>query len=44
MPKKKHLKILKLLFLYINHDYETRSGLSSSLVELWEELFKYHGY
>ena len=42
-PKKETLKNLKITVLYINHDYETRSGLSSSLVELWEELFKFMG-
>ena len=43
MPKKETLKNLKVTVLYINHDYETRSGLSSSLVELWEKLFKFMG-
>ena len=42
-PKKETLKNLKVTVLYINHDYETRSGLSSSLVELWEELFEFMG-
>ena len=42
-PKKETLQNLKVTVLYINHDYETRSGLSSSLVDLWEELFKFMG-
>ena len=42
-PKKETLKNLKVTVLYINHDYETRDGLSSSLVKLWEDLFKYVG-
>ena len=42
-PEKETLKNLKVTVLYINHDYETRSGLSSSLVELWKELFKFMG-
>ena len=42
-PKKETLKNLKITILYINHDYETRDGLSSSLVALWEDLFKYIG-
>ena len=42
-PKKESLKNLKVTVLYINHDYETRDGLSSSLVKLWEDLFKYIG-
>ena len=42
-PKKENLKNLKVTDLYINHDYETRDGLSSSLVALWEDLFKYIG-
>ena len=42
-PKKETLKNLKITILYINHAYETRMGLSSSLVDLWEELFKYIG-
>jgi len=42
-PKKELLKNLKITILYINHDYETRDGLSSSLVALWEDLFKYIG-
>ena len=42
-PKKETLKNLKVTVLYINHDYETRDGLSSSLVKLWEDLFKYIG-
>ena len=42
-PKKETLKNLKITILYINHDYETRDGLSSSLVGLWEDLFKYIG-
>ena len=42
-PKKETLTNLKVTILYINHDYETRDGLSSSLVTLWEDLFKYIG-
>ena len=42
-PKKETLTNLKVTVLYINHDYETRDGLSSSLVTLWEDLFKYIG-
>ena len=42
-PKKETLTNLKVTILYINHDYETRDGLSSSLVALWEDLFKYIG-
>ena len=42
-PNKQTLKNLKVTILYINHDYETRDGLSSSLVALWEDLFKYIG-
>ena len=42
-PKAETLKNLKVTILYINHDYETRDGLSSSLVALWEDLFKYIG-
>ena len=42
-PKRELLKNLKIKILYINHDYETRDGLSSSLVALWEDLFKYIG-
>ena len=42
-PKKDTLTNLKVTVLYINHDYETRDGLSSSLVALWEDLFKYIG-
>ena len=42
-PKKETLKNLKVTVLYINHNYETRSGLSSSLVKLWEDLFKFMG-
>ena len=42
-PKRELLKNLKITILYINHDYETRDGLSSSLVALWEDLFKYIG-
>jgi len=42
-PKKETLKNLKVTVLYINHDYETRSGLSSSLVDLWKELFEFMG-
>ena len=40
---KQTLKNLKVTILYINHDYETRDGLSSSLVKLWEDLFNYIG-
>jgi hypothetical protein len=42
-PKSETLKNLKVTVLYINHAYETRMGLSSSLVGLWEDLFKYIG-
>ena len=42
-PTKETLTNLKVTILYINHDYETRDGLSSSLVALWEDLFKYIG-
>jgi len=42
-PNKDTLKNLKITILYINHDYETREGLSSTLVALWEDLFKYIG-
>ena len=42
-PKKDTLNNLKVTILYINHDYETRDGLSSTLVGLWEDLFKYIG-
>ena len=42
-PKKENLKNLKVTVLYINHDYETRPGLSTSLVELWEDLFEFMG-
>ena len=42
-PKKETLNNLKVTVLYINHDYETRDGLSSTLVALWEDLFKYIG-
>ena len=42
-PSKDTLNNLKVTILYINHDYETRDGLSSSLVALWEDLFKYIG-
>ena len=42
-PKKETLTNLKVTILYINHDYETRDGLSSSLVTLWKDLFKYIG-
>ena len=37
------LKNLKVTILYINHEYETREGLSSSLVSLWEDLFAHLG-
>ena len=42
-PNKETLNNLKVTILYINHDYETRDGLSSTLVTLWEDLFKYIG-
>ena len=42
-PNKEMLKNLKVTILYINHDYETKDGLSSSLLELWEDLFKHIG-
>ena len=42
-PKAETLKNLKITILYINHDYETREGLSSSLVALWKDLFEYIG-
>ena len=42
-PKKETLKNLKVTVLYINHDYETKPGLSSSLVDLWKELFEFMG-
>jgi len=42
-PNKDTLTNLKVTILYINHDYETRDGLSSTLVALWEDLFKYIG-
>ena len=42
-PNKKTLTNLKVKILYINHDYETRDGLSNSLVSLWEDLFEYIG-
>jgi len=42
-PNKETLKNLKVTILYINHDYETKDGLSSSLLELWEDLFKHIG-
>ena len=37
------LTIEKGLDPYINHEYETREGLSSSLVTLWEDLFAHLG-
>ena len=37
------LKNLKVTILYINHDYETRPGLSKSLLALWTDLFDYIG-
>ena len=37
------LKNLKVTILYINHDYETRPGLSKSLLALWKDLFAYIG-
>ena len=42
-PKRETLNNLKVTILYINHDYETRDGLSSTLVALWEDLFNYIG-
>ena len=42
-PNKETVKNLKVTILYINHDYETKYGLSSSLLELWENLFKHIG-
>ena len=42
-PSKESLKNLKVTVLYINHSYETKVGLSSSLEELWVNLFKYLG-
>ena len=42
-PNKDTLQNLKITILYINHAYETREGLSGSLVALWEDLFKYIG-
>ena len=42
-PSSETLKNLKVTILYINHEYETREGLSSSLVTLWEDLFAYLG-
>jgi len=42
-PNKDMLKNLKVTILYINHDYETRPGLSKSLLALWKDLFAYIG-
>ena len=42
-PSSESLKNLKVTILYINHEYETREGLSSSLVTLWEDLFAHLG-
>ena len=42
-PNKDMLKNLKVTILYINHDYETRTGLSKSLLALWKDLFAYIG-
>jgi len=42
-PSKEMLKNLKVTILYINHDYETKPGLSKSLLALWEDLFEYIG-
>jgi len=42
-PKNETLKNLKVTVLYINHAYETRMGLSTSLVDLWKDLFAYIG-
>ena len=42
-PNKDMLKNLKVTILYINHDYETRPGLSKSLLALWKDLFDYIG-
>ena len=42
-PSKDMLKNLKVTILYINHDYETRPGLSKSLLALWKDLFAYIG-
>ena len=38
-----YLKNLKVTVLYINHAYQTKQGLSTSLGEMWKELFKYMG-
>ena len=42
-PNEDMLKNLKIAILYINHDYETRPGLSKSLLALWTGLFAYIG-
>ena len=42
-PSEESLKNLKVTILYINHDYETRDGLSSSLLNLWANLFEHIG-
>ena len=42
-PNKDMLKNLKVTILYINHEYETRPGLSKSLLALWKNLFAYIG-
>ena len=42
-PSEDSLSNLKITILYINHDYETKDGLSSSLVKLWEDLFNHIG-
>ena len=42
-PKNETLKNLKVTVLYINHAYETRMGLSTSLVQNWKDLFAYIG-
>ena len=42
-PKNETLKNLKVTVLYINHAYETRMGLSTSLVQNWKDLFEYIG-
>ena len=42
-PNKDMLKNLKVTILYINHDYETRPGLSKSLLTLWKDLFAHIG-
>ena len=42
-PSKESVKNLKVKILYVNHDYETRDGLSSSLLDLWANLFDHIG-